>query len=142
MMVNDVWGDAPEGGTTEEVILSKQDSARGFPISVKLITYPDGTMDLFRQPGNEFDEHIAEAKAVLEARGLVVGDVEVALQTGAYLPVRQKIEEHPDALGTVRENPLTLAMAPFSGHSAMVDFVFADKMSPGPRQAKHAVKNR
>jgi hypothetical protein len=140
--VTDIWGDVPEGATTEEVILSKQDTALGYLVSVKLITYPDGTMDLFRHQGNEFNEHISEAKAVLEARGLVVGDVEVAFQTGAYLPVRQKIDDFPDALAPVRENPLTLAMTPFLGHATMVDFAFADKLSPMARQERPAVKNR
>jgi hypothetical protein len=141
-MANEVWGDSPDGATTEEVILSKLDATLGFPLAVKLITYPDGTMDLFRQAGDNFDEHIAQASAVLEARGMVVGVVEVVLKTGAYLPVRQKIAEQPDALAPVRENPLTLAMTPFKGHAALVNLVFTEKLGQLIRQDGQAVKHR
>lgn len=117
--------EAAECAAKEEVLLSKLDTACGCAVPVKLITYPDGTMDLFRQGGNQFAEHIALARTLLAARGLVVGEVDATISSGAYLAVWPTMASLPDALVADRENPLTLAMTPFTGHAALVDLVYA-----------------
>jgi hypothetical protein len=127
-MPNECWNDsAPEGASIEEVLLSRYDTAVDRPVSVKLITYPDGTMDLFRQPGNEFTAHIAEASALLTARGLLVGEVEVTVCTGAYLPVCRRISAFP-SLHVPEDSALLLGLAPFRGEAALVSMAFADNL--------------
>ncbi|MCC5612151.1 hypothetical protein LC612_36845 [Nostoc sp. CHAB 5834] len=54
---------------------------------VKLLTYPDGTQDLHRQTGSQFNEHVEKAKRILAIRGLAVGKVGLTGPTGAYMKV-------------------------------------------------------
>lgn len=120
----DIKTEASDGAAREEVLLSKLDTGCGCLVPVKLITYPDGTMDLFRRGGNQFEEHIALARALLAARGLVVGEVDATISSGAYLAVWPTMASLPDTLVDERENPLTLAMTPFISHAALVDLVY------------------
>lgn len=115
-----------EGAFKEEILLSKWDLRCGTLVSVKLLTYPDGTLDLFRQAGDQFQEHIAEATLILQERGLEVGAMDVMLCSGAYLPVWPKSEKF-DAVDPHRETHLRLAMAPFDGDAALGELVYAEK---------------
>lgn len=119
--MDDSWGMAFGGAVKEEIVLSKVDTAVGHEIQVKLLTYPDGSMDLFRAQGNQFRDHLAEAKALLRERGLLTGEVELMLPTGAYLPVWEKQEAKVDAEGASGEDHRRLSLAPFSGLNALLE---------------------
>lgn len=107
------------GPVKEEVVLSKIDSAIGLEIAVKLLTYADGSMDLFRPQGNQFREHLAEAKALLRERGLCVGDVELMAPTGGYLSVWAR-EARALPTAATQEDPRRLFLAPFAGYEALI----------------------
>jgi hypothetical protein len=74
---------------TEEVILNEFDKSWGRPMPVKLITYDDSTMDIHRQTGSQFDEHIEKAKDILKSRGLeIVNENSYFIgPTGCYMSV-------------------------------------------------------
>ena len=74
-------------GDTEEVVFVGYDEGWSRNLPVTLITYAEGTQDLHRQTGNQFDEHIAEARKILAARGLSVSPIEDIGGTGAYMRV-------------------------------------------------------
>lgn len=117
------------GPIREEVVLSKVDSAVGHEISVKLLVYSDGTMDLFRPQGNQFREHLVEAKALLRKRGLCTGEVVLMAPTGGYMPVwkRQVVTVTP---GTVQEDHRRLSLVPFAGYDALIALDDAATVSP------------
>lgn len=79
---------APKQEPHNEVIFKGPDAGwNGREMPVTLITYEDGSQDLHRQTGSQFDEHVAEAAQLLAARGLAVGKVEFIGPTGAYMRV-------------------------------------------------------
>lgn len=114
------WGPAFEGPVKEEVVLSKIDSAVGHEIPVKLLTYQDGSMDLFRPQGNQFREHLVEAKALLRKRGLRAGAVELMVPTGGYLPVWEKRAASAAAAEVAAHDHRVLTLAPFEGYAALL----------------------
>lgn len=56
--------------TVEEIIFEGFDEGWNETLPVKLIAYKGGSMDLHRQTGSQFNEHIAEAEKILAKRGL------------------------------------------------------------------------
>lgn len=81
--------------TKEEVILEGSDV--GWPgriLRVTLIDYNgDGSnLDIHRQSGTQFDEHIAEAEKILAKRGLMIDPTDKWMwgSTGGYRRVIKK----------------------------------------------------
>lgn len=75
---------------SEEVIFKGTDKHwNNKELPVTLITYEDGEMDIHRQTGWEFNNHINEARKVLAERGLKIKDGEPwqSWPTGAYCSV-------------------------------------------------------
>jgi hypothetical protein len=56
----------------EEILFEGYDSGWDETLPVTLITYKDGSMDIHRQSGSHFNEHIKESEKVLEQRGLKI----------------------------------------------------------------------
>lgn len=75
----------------EEVIYLGFDKGWDCNMPVKLITYKkSGTMDLHRQTGENFVDHLYEAELILAKRGLYVDKRDRALgSTGMYMLVRK-----------------------------------------------------
>ena len=53
----------------EEILFEGYDSGWDEILPVTLIIYTDGSMDIHRQSGSHFHEHIKEAEKVLEQKG-------------------------------------------------------------------------
>ncbi len=80
--------------TTEEVLFEAHDEGWNRPLPVTLITYKDGSQDLHRQTGFNFEEAVERARALLAARGLeVAAEPSFLAPSGAYLSVTAKVEE-------------------------------------------------
>lgn len=124
-IMNDIWAMAFGGAVKAEVILSKVDSAVGHAIPVTLLTYPDGSMDLYRPQGNQFRDHVAEAKALLNTRGLRTGAVELMMPTGGYMPVWKKQVAKVHEGCAPGEDHRTLSLAPYPGYDALLRLVDA-----------------
>lgn len=72
---------------TEEVIYMGYDNNWCGELPVLLITHKDGTMDLHRQPSDQFHEHVEKAREILRKRGLrVLGNRETWV-SGNYVQV-------------------------------------------------------
>lgn len=73
----------------EEVILNNIDSGWKSKLPVKLITYPDGSIDIHRQTGPDFDKDMELASKILEKRGLRIDKSKGMFigPTGAYQDV-------------------------------------------------------
>lgn len=73
---------------TEEDVFTGYDDNFRQTLTVKLLTYPDGSRDLSRRVGGHFPTHIAEARAILAKRGLQVGSIRFMDHRGAaYMAV-------------------------------------------------------
>lgn len=73
--------------TKEEVIFEGFDEGWQRVLPVRLLTYGDGSMDIHRQTGSQFEEHIKQAEKILFQRGLVIDPKEkhwTIGSTGAY----------------------------------------------------------
>lgn len=79
----------PPGVHHEEIIFTGFDTGWGKDMPVRLINYEDGTVDIHRQSGDQFDEHIIEAKKILKARGLKIDKTDDWMwgSTGGYRAV-------------------------------------------------------
>lgn len=79
----------------EAIFEGPDEGWEGKIFQVKLLTYQDGTMDLHRQTGTQYSEHIKEAEKVLATRGLMLdpSDPPAYGCTGAYQRViKNKID--------------------------------------------------
>jgi len=73
----------------EEILVYEMDKGWGKRMPVKLITYGGGVMDIHRQTGDQFEEHIRMADKILAERGLtrVIGEWFIG-PSGAYQSVK------------------------------------------------------
>jgi hypothetical protein len=73
----------------EEVIYEGFDTGWDSPLPITLISYKSGKMDLHRQTGTQFMEHMRKAAKILARRNLFVDlDVEPDIRSsGAYYDV-------------------------------------------------------
>ena len=73
----------------EEIIFSGFDVGWRREMPVTLIFYSGGGIDLHRQTGPQFQEHIDEAAKILKKRGMILptGKIECLGATGAYIRV-------------------------------------------------------
>jgi hypothetical protein len=60
------------GGTQEAIFEGPDDGWNGTIFQVKLLVYTNGGMDIHRQTGSQYQEHIKEAEKVLASRGLMI----------------------------------------------------------------------
>ena len=60
----------------EEVIFTGFDSGWDRALPITLIIYKNGSMDIHRQTGSNFHEHMAEAEKILAQRGLKIDKTE------------------------------------------------------------------
>ena len=97
--------------------------------SPRLITYPDGTMDLFCPSGKAAEDSVGQAKALLQHRGLEVGPREVALDCGSYYPVAPAL---PPDLGFAPALSALQALtgAPFEGYDVLLAMALKDRVLP------------
>lgn len=74
---------------TEEIIYKAYDNSWRRDMPIKLITYKNGSMDIHRQTGSEFEAHMKEAEKILNKRGLEIKKHEPGLigPTGWYQSV-------------------------------------------------------
>ncbi len=79
--------------TTEEVLFEAHDEGWNRPLPVKLLTYKDGSQDLHRQTGANFDEAVERARALLAERGLHAAEPSFIGPSGAYMKVTALVEE-------------------------------------------------
>lgn len=70
-----------------EVLFTAHDSGWGRETPVSVYTYADGSRDLHRQTGTDFEAHVERARAILRERGLQVADVSFIGPTGAYMSI-------------------------------------------------------
>lgn len=73
--------------SADAVLFSDMDRGWGRPMPVRLITYVDGTMDVHRQTGPDFDAALTKARFLLSARGMSIGAPEAIGSSGVYCPV-------------------------------------------------------
>lgn len=94
---------------TEEIIFIALDRGWQRNLPVKLITYKSGNMDLHRQTGHNFKEHIAEAEKILFSRGLILDKTDKisVSANGAY----QKVIKIDDLFLTLGRLGLALSFA-------------------------------
>lgn len=70
-----------------EVLFKAHDSGWGRELPVSVFTYSNGSRDLHRQTGTDFEAHVARARQMLRERGLQVGEVSFIGPTGAYMEI-------------------------------------------------------
>jgi len=113
-----------------EEVLAPLATGAGSP---RLVTYPDGTMDMFCPAGEAAEAAVDQAKALLRKRGLEVGPREVTLDCGSYYSVAPALP--PDlAVAPPLSALQALAGAPFEGYDVLLAMALQDRVLPLSRQ--------